>query len=98
VQPRHRRAFLRIVATLGTLVAAGQLAACGFKGPLYMPGSPQDTRRHREPPPPAIKPGGSVPETTTETTTTETKSGTSSGGTTTGTPAERPDRVPNLFR
>ncbi|WP_019937351.1 lipoprotein [Bordetella sp. FB-8] len=37
------------------LAVCGALAACGYKGPLYMPGSPQD---HPRPvPPPALKPG-----------------------------------------
>lgn len=37
------------------LAVCGALAACGYKGPLYMPGSPQD--RPRPVPPPALEPG-----------------------------------------
>ena len=37
------------------LAACGALAACGYKGPLYLPGSPQD--HPRRVPPPALKPG-----------------------------------------
>ncbi|MGN6580852.1 MAG: LPS translocon maturation chaperone LptM [Bordetella sp.] len=50
------------------LAACGVLAACGYKGPLYLPGSPQD--HHRPVPPPALKqegvaaPGNSVPDGT----------------------------------
>ena len=34
------------------LAVCGVLAACGYKGPLYLPGSPQD--HHRPAPPPAL--------------------------------------------
>jgi predicted small lipoprotein YifL len=37
------------------LAVCGMLAAFGYKGPLYLPGSPQD--HHRPVPPPALKPG-----------------------------------------
>lgn len=37
------------------LAVCGVLAACGHRGPLYLPGSPQD--HHRPAPPPAFKPG-----------------------------------------
>lgn len=40
------------------LAVCGMLAACGYKGPLYMPGSPQDHPR-RVPPPP-LEPGQSA--------------------------------------
>ncbi|WP_409929306.1 LPS translocon maturation chaperone LptM [Bordetella genomosp. 13] len=55
------RKALRIVATLA---AAGMLAACGFKGPLYLP--PQEGQSRAQPsnpPPPSTNiPGSSTPQ------------------------------------
>ncbi|MBC9907123.1 lipoprotein [Achromobacter xylosoxidans] len=54
-----RRMVLRIVATL---LATGMVAACGYKGPLYMPtpdGKPPS--RTEQPPQTVIPPAPSLP-------------------------------------
>ncbi|MDX3987483.1 LPS translocon maturation chaperone LptM [Achromobacter sp.] len=48
---------LRIVATL---VASGMVAACGYKGPLYMP-TPDGKPPSRSQPAPQIPPPPSIP-------------------------------------
>lgn len=63
VHRARSRSIPRIVAMLAMAGAlASSLAACGYKGPLYMPGSPQD--HPRRVPPPALKPGETPPEST----------------------------------
>ncbi|CAB3824152.1 lipoprotein [Achromobacter sp. ACM04] len=55
-----RRMVLRIVATL---LATGMVAACGYKGPLYMPtpdGKPP-SRTQPQPQPTPIPPVQSIP-------------------------------------
>jgi len=55
-----RRMVLRIVATL---LATGMVAACGYKGPLYMPtpdGKPP-SRTQSQPQPTVIPPAPSLP-------------------------------------
>ncbi|AYD67271.1 hypothetical protein YH64_022920 [Achromobacter sp. LC458] len=51
------RMALRIVATL---VASGMVAACGYKGPLYMP-TPDGKPPSRSQPAPQIPPPPSIP-------------------------------------
>ncbi|WP_407922719.1 LPS translocon maturation chaperone LptM [Bordetella ansorpii] len=54
------RKALRIVATLA---AAGMLAACGFKGPLYMPGDgSKGAGRANQQASPMNRPGNSIPQ------------------------------------
>ncbi len=47
-----------ITRILATLLAVGTLAACGYKGPLYLPDD--DTQSARQPPPPAILPASTT--------------------------------------
>ncbi|WP_256381721.1 lipoprotein [Achromobacter sp. NFACC18-2] len=52
---------LRIVATL---MATGMMAACGYKGPLYMPPPPEGQAPARTPqsqPKPVIPPAPAIP-------------------------------------
>ncbi|HEY0294272.1 MAG TPA: lipoprotein [Bordetella sp.] len=86
------RPIPRIVAMLAAAGAlAAGVAACGYKGPLYMPGSPQDV--HRRQPPPALKPG----ETPSEAATPDTAAPAPQPDTA-GDAAKRTNPVPNLFQ
>lgn len=74
------------------LAVCGALAACGYKGPLYMPGSPQD---HPRPvPPPPLKPGESATPAapTTQATPSKASANTSTDDT------QRTEPVPDLFQ
>lgn len=67
------------------LAVCGVLAACGYKGPLYMPGSPQD---HPHPvPPPPLKPGESA-----------TPAPTTAAPNTSPDDTQRTEPVPDLFQ
>ncbi|WP_424915373.1 LPS translocon maturation chaperone LptM [Achromobacter mucicolens] len=60
-QLAYSRMALRIVATL---LATGMVAACGYKGPLFMPPPPDGkapARTQQTPPPAQIPPAPSLP-------------------------------------
>ncbi|AUT45243.1 hypothetical protein C2U31_04190 [Achromobacter sp. AONIH1] len=60
-QLAYSRMALRIVATL---VATGLVAACGYKGPLYMPtpdGKPPSTAKQQKQQQPIIPPAPALP-------------------------------------
>ncbi|SEJ43559.1 lipoprotein-attachment site-containing protein [Achromobacter sp. NFACC18-2] len=60
-QLAYSRMALRIVATL---MATGMMAACGYKGPLYMPPPPEGQAPARTPqsqPKPVIPPAPAIP-------------------------------------
>lgn len=96
VHRARSRSIPRIVAMLAMAGAlASSLAACGYKGPLYMPGSPQD--HPRRVPPPAVKPGEPMPDSTTPSASTP-NAATPAAQPAAPDDANRRSPVPNLFQ